>query len=348
MAGYEIFLSTRADRGEHRLGGGVALYMRKDIPWKLLPELFDPALEVIWAICKPKSLPCRFCCVIVASVYYLESTRNWGVLVLHLQTTIDYLGNIYSSPTFIIGGDFNQAKKCKLLFCLSLKQVVHIPTHSSGSILDLKLTNCDDFYSPSFSLGPIGMSDQNAILWKARKSLTRPKLSRVTVCPSTDLAICEYGRRIGIYDFPEVHGNEPLDTKVSNFNATSYYEYLEIFTTKSFVVSEYDKPWISPAIKSLIKERSGLYSCDDIINGKKLRNQIVSLVKKAKARYSRETMPYHLLTSDPKSSTTLKKVAGQAPDSGENFSNDGGSLTCAKEVSEFLHQDLHYLSAHYG
>ena len=29
MAGYEIFLSTRADRGEHRLDGGVALYIRR-------------------------------------------------------------------------------------------------------------------------------------------------------------------------------------------------------------------------------------------------------------------------------------------------------------------------------
>ena len=65
MAGYEIFLSTRADRGEHRLGGGVALYIRKDIPCKLLPELFDPVHEVIWAICKPKSLPRRFSCIIV-------------------------------------------------------------------------------------------------------------------------------------------------------------------------------------------------------------------------------------------------------------------------------------------
>ena len=45
-----------------------------------------------------------------------------------------------------------------------------------------------------------------------------------------------------------------LETKVSDFNATLYSQYLKIFTTKSFVVSEYDKPWISPAIKSLIKD----------------------------------------------------------------------------------------------
>ena len=47
MTVYKIFLNTRADRGERRLGGDVALYIRKDIPSKLLPELFDPAYEVI-------------------------------------------------------------------------------------------------------------------------------------------------------------------------------------------------------------------------------------------------------------------------------------------------------------
>ena len=179
-------------------------------------------------------------------------------MVFHLQTTIDHLRRIYSSPAFIIAGDFNQTKKSWLSSCLSLKQVVHIPTHSLGGILDLIITNCDDFYSPPLSLGPVGMSDHNAILWKAKESLPKSKLSRVTVRPFTKLAICEYGRWIGTYDFPEVYNNEPLDTKVSDFNATLYSQYLKIFTTKSFVVSEYDKPWISPAIKSLIIEVSPL------------------------------------------------------------------------------------------
>ena len=207
MTGYEIFLSTRADRGERRLVGDVALYIRKEIPSKLLPELFDPAYEVIWAFCKPKSLPRPFSCIIVASVYYLESARNRGDLVFHLQTTIDHLRSIYSSPAFIIAGDFNQTKKSWLSSCLALKQVVHIPTHSLGGILDLILTNCDDFYSPPLSLGPVGMSDHNAILWKVRESLPKSKLSRVTVRPFTESAICEYGRWIGTYDFPQVYNN---------------------------------------------------------------------------------------------------------------------------------------------
>ena len=97
------------------------------------------------------------------------------------------------------------------------------------------------------------------------------------------------------------------------------------------------KPWISPAIKSLIKERSRLYSSDDIINGKKLWNQIVSLVKKSKARYGRETMPYQLLTSDPKKwYKAVKKVAGQAFNSSVKISNDHGSLISAEKVSEFF------------
>ena len=106
---------------------------------------------------------------------------------------------------------------------------------------------------------------------------------------------------------------------------------------KSFVVSECDKPWISLAIKSLIKERSRLYSCGDITNGKKLRNQIVSLAKKAKAHYGRETMPCQLLASDPKKwHNAVKKLAGQAFDSSVKISNDDGTLISAEEVTEFF------------
>ena len=134
-----------------------------------------------------------------------------------------------------------------------------------------------------------------------------------------------------------MYSNKPLDTKVSDFNATLHCQYLKIFTTKSFVVNEYDKPWISPAIKSLIKEKSRLYSCGDIINGKKLRNQIVSLVEKAKACYGRETILYQLLTSDPKEwHNAVKKVAGQAFDSSVKISNNDGSLISAEEVREFF------------
>ena len=188
-----------------------------------------------------------------------------------------------------------------------------------------------------FLLVPLASLDHNAILWKARESLPKPKLSCVTARPCMDSVIYESGRWIDTYNFPEVHSNEPLDTTISDFNATLYCKYLETFTTKSFVVSEYDKPWISLDIKSLIKERYRLYSCGDIINGKKFRNQIVSLVKNAKARYGRETIPYQVLTSDPKKwHNAVKKVTGQASDSCVNISNDDGSLISAEEVSEFF------------
>ena len=78
--------------------------------------------------------------------------------------------------------------------------------------------------------------------FRKQKPLPKPKLSRVTVRPCTESAICEYGRWIGTYDFPEVYNTGLLETKVSDFNATLYSQYLKIFRTKLFVISEYDKP----------------------------------------------------------------------------------------------------------
>jgi len=52
----------------------------------------------------------------------------------------------------IIAGDFNQTKKAWLASSLSLNQIVNIPTHSSGSTLDLILTNTEDLYHPPHRL----------------------------------------------------------------------------------------------------------------------------------------------------------------------------------------------------
>ena len=166
-----MFLNTRSNRGLSKLGGGVGLFVREDIPCKLLSDLANPDHEVIWAMCRPTYLPRLYSCIIVASVYYPESAKNRRDLVSYLQKTVDVLRIHYSNPAFIIAGDFNQTKKGWLSSSLSLKQVVHMPTHVSGSILDLILTNCESYYCNPVSLGPVAKSDHFAILWKAHSSL---------------------------------------------------------------------------------------------------------------------------------------------------------------------------------
>ena len=143
LTGYALYLRTRQALGDQRLGGGVALYVREDIPMKELRELESTEHEAVWVRCKPSAMPRAYSCIIFASIYYPESAKNRRDLVTYLQKTVDHLRAFYGNPAIVLAGDFNQTKKSWLASCLSLKQVVNFPTHESGSILDLILTNCE-------------------------------------------------------------------------------------------------------------------------------------------------------------------------------------------------------------
>ena len=104
----------------------------------------------------------------------------------------------------IIAGDFNQTKKAWLASSLFHNQIVNIPTYSSGSTLNLILTNTEDLYHPPTSLGPVDLYDHYPLFLKAKSSVRKPKLSRITIRPITDSVIREYSHWIAEYDFPEV------------------------------------------------------------------------------------------------------------------------------------------------
>ena len=185
-------------------------------------------------------------CIIFASIYYPESAKNRRDLVTYLQKTVDLLRAFYENPAIVLAGDFNQTKKSWLASCLSLKQVVNFPTHESGSILDLILTNCETYYHTPESLVPLACSDHNIVLWSAAASIPNPKIKRVKYRSLIDSAICTYGRWIATYPFPEVYGDKSLDKKCQLFNEVLHAKYLEFFPEKTFTRCESDKPWIPP------------------------------------------------------------------------------------------------------
>ena len=149
-------------------------------------------------------MPRAYTCIIFASVYYPESSKNRRDLVTYLQKTVNNLLDFHGNHAIVLDGDLNQTKKSWLASCLSLKQVVNFPTHESGSILDLILTNCEIYYQTPESLGPLACSDHNFVLWSATASIPKPKIKRVKCRPLTDLAISTNGQWIAAHTFPEV------------------------------------------------------------------------------------------------------------------------------------------------
>ena len=159
IKGYTGYFNIRRDRGLNRHRGGVGLYFQDDLPSKLLSDPIDYDHEILWTECKPTHLSRRFSCLIVALVYYPESTRNRKELIEHTQFFVDKMRQKYASPAFMIAGNFNQTNKQWVSSVLDLRQVVAVSTHQSGSTLDLILMNLKDVYDAHRSLGPLQNSD---------------------------------------------------------------------------------------------------------------------------------------------------------------------------------------------
>ena len=103
-------------------------------------------MKAIWLWCRPRGLPRTYSCIILAAVYYPEGAHNRRELVTFLQHQVDNFRKQFSNPAFIIAGDFKLTDKKWISRVLDLKQVVDVPTHESGSILDLILMNLEVFY----------------------------------------------------------------------------------------------------------------------------------------------------------------------------------------------------------
>ena len=234
LTGYALYLRTRQALGDQRLGGRVALYVREDILMKELRELESTEHEAVSVWCKPSAMPRAYSCIIFASIYYPESAKNRRDLVTYLQKTVEHLRAFIGNPAIVLAGDFNQTKKSWLASCLSLKQVVNFPTHESGSILDLILTNCETYYQTPESLGPLACSDHNVVLWSAASSIPKLKIKRVKYLPLTDSAICTYGRWLATYSFPEVYGDKSFEKRMPTVQRSSPCQIPRVFSWKDF------------------------------------------------------------------------------------------------------------------
>ena len=129
------FTTTRKDRNDSRVSGGVAIFCRND--WKII--IYDSARS---------DFECLWCSVFAEnSEYYIAAVYNPPDPVYNEADLIDYLVDtceriMLSDPNarIIIGGDVNKLNITELITQHSLQQMVKSPTRSERT-LDVFLTN---------------------------------------------------------------------------------------------------------------------------------------------------------------------------------------------------------------
>ena len=147
-------------------GGGVALFISDNIPFKRRQDLENPAFECMWVWLRPHRLQRPLSGIITAVVYCRpdKSAQDRRDLVTYLSDTIDII--LFRCPDYgiVIIGDFNGRDTSDLLSSHGLKQLVSNTTRV-GATLDLILSSLQPFYAPTSILAPLGTSDHNIVKW---------------------------------------------------------------------------------------------------------------------------------------------------------------------------------------
>ena len=106
IEGYNII---RRDR-EHKIGGGVALYIRNDLPFKRWKECENTDYESLWITIRPSRMP-RSCSHICVGVVYhpkggIKATDR--AMCDHIISSVDHITKIHPYAGVMIMGDFNR------------------------------------------------------------------------------------------------------------------------------------------------------------------------------------------------------------------------------------------------
>jgi hypothetical protein len=223
---------------------------------------------------------------------------------------------------------------------LDLKQVVDVPAHESGSILDLILTYLEAYYEPPFSLGPLAKSDHNILCWKSKKRnrIPKPKKTRILYRPLSESSVQAFGRWIANFDFAAICAITDIDEKVETQYSTMQQKYSEINPVKMRLVCEQDKPGLNSELKIMIKKRCNLHAVGEVSEGNKLRNKVVSALRVSRKRYIREKVAPLLKSDFHKWHDTVKRLTGKQKGTEVRISNIDGSLIRASDVNEFFTQ----------
>ena len=306
------FSVIRNDRVNMR-GGGVAVFVKDTIPFKIRHDFTSPDYECLWIILRPKWLPRSISKIALACVY-LPPSLNSGAI----EEFYDYFCNCYDALTsespnlsIVVAGDFNSVsngfqEKIITNNC-RLKQVVKKPTRGTA-ILDLIFSNAHTLYEEPEVLAPLGSSDHCMIVWRPRvrtvnKNITRKIITR----PIKNSSLQLFEDLISRQNWPMVYNSPCINSKVDAFLSVTLEMIDIVFPLKTFKVHEDDKLFISGKIKQMISKRDKLYQRGRTDDFKSLRNKIVLEIRKEKDKlYHEKIKPARV--QDPKTWwKTLKK-----------------------------------------
>ena len=166
---------------------------------------------------------------------------------------------------------------------LGLKRLVKAPTRGQN-ILDNILTNISELYHDAQHLPPIGRSDhQCPLLTPKITQKIPPEVKQVRVMKPANLNAL--GLRLNQEEWEDVLSAEDVDDKVLAFNSIIKNAMDDTMPLKTVRVHPSDKPWLTPQIKILIRDRQKAYTHGDQEKYNQLKAKVSCLIANAKQKF---------------------------------------------------------------
>ncbi|XP_035696845.1 uncharacterized protein LOC118430243 [Branchiostoma floridae] len=271
--GYHLFSKPR----QGKKGGGVAIYVNNNIQAQIIDVSIPADLECLWIKMRPPRLPRELSSVVVCAVYIPPGSPHSGDLINHLLTVVDELRSTSPDVGLCIAGDFNRTDLQDICRGNQLRQIVDVPTRMDAT-LDCIITNPDHLYLPPALLSPLGSSDHNIV------HLVRSRVTR----PMPDSRIRSFGQWLVSHDWYEVLTADDVQTKTNNFYHTLVEKLNQHFPAKVCQMHTNDKPWLSPNIKTLMKQRQQAFKSGENDRYKELRNKVQRIIKRARGNFYKD------------------------------------------------------------
>ena len=126
IPGYTVY---RKDRADGRVGGGILVYSRDELPCDLQPQLDSVDVEVLWLLYRHSCMPRQVSHILIGATYHPPHAHNGHVLD-HLISSMDTISKQHPFTGIVLLGDFNQLADSQLR-TYSLRQLVTSPTQKN-------------------------------------------------------------------------------------------------------------------------------------------------------------------------------------------------------------------------
>ncbi|KAI3351114.1 hypothetical protein L3Q82_005679 [Scortum barcoo] len=292
LDGFTLLRADRSKESGKRKGGGLAVLVNDR--WcnpghiTVKEQHCCKDIELLAVSMRPYYLPREFTHALVV-VVYVPPSANADAACDVLLSAVSRLQTQHPDALLLISGDFNHASPSSSL----PKFTQYVTCHTrDNKTLDLFYANTKEAYHHSLPLPPLGRADHNLVhLLPVYKTLVhrQPAVTRTVKKWSEEaeeaLKDCF---NTTLWDvFSDAHG-EDIDSLTHCL--TDYINFCVENTVPTRTVRSFSnsKPWITPDIKALLKEKRRAFVSGNKEELKSVQRELRRMIRKGKDCYRRK------------------------------------------------------------